>query len=441
MFSRKKPEVLVVGAGPVGLFTALALHARGVAVQVVEAGPRSTMRSYALALHPEALRLFESLGLFVPTLERSHRVRRVGLFEGTTRRGELRINEIGEDHSYVSVLPQDALEEVMADELRRRGVRVLWNHRVRSLQHVGDAVDVSLDKLSQDSVGYSVQHTEMVVTKTMTQRFAYVVGADGHDSTVRQALGIGTAPTGPAQEFAVFEFLTDRDPGDEMRLGFGPDGATVYWPLPGQACRFSFESEHQNPNWDTREKDRSLVPYDADEYEHLDETHLRGLLEKRAPWFDGAIAGMRWKKRVRFEPQLAQGVGHDRAWLVGDSVHVTGPAGVQSMNVAFREALHLVAAITRGLAGFGGAAAFASYERGVFLEWRRLLGRDEWLTSTPATPAWLTAVRNKLLPCIPASGPGLERLARQIGLSVMPGLPAVHTATAVPAGGEMLAQG
>ena len=122
-------------------------------------------------------------------------------------------------------------------------------------------------------------------------------------------------------------------------------------------------------------------------------------------------------------------------------MHVTGPAGVQSMNVAFREALHLVAAITRGLAGFGGAAAFASYERGVFLEWRRLLGRDEWLVTHPGSPAWLGAVRQKLLPCIPASGPGLERLVRQIGLSVLPGLPAVHTATPIGAGGEMAAQG
>lgn len=416
MFARKKPEVLVVGAGPVGLFTALVLSSRGIAVQIVEAGSRATMRSYALALHPETLRLFEPLGLLMPVLERSHRVRAVGLYEGGARRGALRIGDIGEDFSFVAVLPQEVLEELMADELRGRGVKVFWNHQVAALQQEADAVEVAIDRLSQDTVGYSVQHTEWVVAKTTRLRFPFVVGADGHASTVRRALGIEQHAVGPAQEFAVFEFVTDRDPGDEMRLGLDRDKANVYWPLPGRACRFSFECEPEAPDYDTREKDRDLVPYDAADFADLDEAKLRSLLSARTPWFDGAVRGVRWRKKVRFEPRLTDGCGQGRVWLVGDAVHVTGPAGVQSMNVAFREALVLADAIERGLQGHESREAFGDYGRACLAEWRRLLGRDEWLVADDGTAPWVAQNHRRLLPCIPSSGAGLERLARQVGL-------------------------
>jgi 2-polyprenyl-6-methoxyphenol hydroxylase-like FAD-dependent oxidoreductase len=48
---KEKPEVLVVGAGPVGLFTALLLVKQGARVQVVDTGRRACSHSYALGLH------------------------------------------------------------------------------------------------------------------------------------------------------------------------------------------------------------------------------------------------------------------------------------------------------------------------------------------------------------------------------------------------------
>ena len=58
MFQRQVPQVLVIGAGPVGLFTALLLAERGLKVQIIDEQWRSATRSYGLALHPSSLRLF-----------------------------------------------------------------------------------------------------------------------------------------------------------------------------------------------------------------------------------------------------------------------------------------------------------------------------------------------------------------------------------------------
>ena len=61
MFGRKQPDVLVAGAGPVGLYTALSLASRGMQVEVVEPATARASRPQACALHARSLGLLEEL--------------------------------------------------------------------------------------------------------------------------------------------------------------------------------------------------------------------------------------------------------------------------------------------------------------------------------------------------------------------------------------------
>ena len=63
MIREKTTEVLVVGAGPVGLWTALLLAKAGIQVVLIDRETRTAARSYACALHPLPLRLLEAAGL------------------------------------------------------------------------------------------------------------------------------------------------------------------------------------------------------------------------------------------------------------------------------------------------------------------------------------------------------------------------------------------
>lgn len=414
MFGRKKPEVLVVGAGPVGLYTALALTERGVKVQVLDREWRTGTRSYACALHAEALRLLEELDVLDGVLQGARRLRTVGVYDQDGRKAEMRISDLAEDHSFLAVQRQEDLEKLLVKALEKRGVEILWNHQVARITQLPEHVDVTVERLSKDSMGYAVQHTEWVVAKTKHIEVPFVVGADGHTSAVRRALEIEYPEVAPALEFAVFEFKTDADLGDEMRLVLDEDSTNLCWPLPNGYCRWSFQKKPGDVGMESRDKDRDIVQIGTGLYPTLTEDLLKELLADRAPWFEGSIEGIRWRMVVRFESRLAASFGGGRAWILGDAAHLTGPAGIQSMNVGLREGRVLADLIASGAE----PSAMRSFDAGRKAEWRALIGLDDVVRTGADTDAWIAARKDRIVPCIPASGPDLVRLAGQLGLEV-----------------------
>ena len=86
MFRQPNPEVLVVGAGPVGLVTALFLRQYGVRVEIVDTHHRTTQHSYALAIHPRTLRILEEAGLADALIKEGRKLTKVAYYEGRERR-------------------------------------------------------------------------------------------------------------------------------------------------------------------------------------------------------------------------------------------------------------------------------------------------------------------------------------------------------------------
>ena len=60
MALKRETDVMVVGAGPVGLFAGLCLAERGVGVQIIDKEWRGSMHSYALAIHPHSMALLDN---------------------------------------------------------------------------------------------------------------------------------------------------------------------------------------------------------------------------------------------------------------------------------------------------------------------------------------------------------------------------------------------
>ena len=214
----ERTEVLVVGAGPVGLLTAILLAEAGIEVRIIDREERTTSRSYACALHPRTLKLLEGMGLAAPMLEAGRRVERIAFYDGATRQAGVKLSELGGAFPFMVILPQNAFESLLEQRLRKLGVAVNWNHRFADLHNDGETVVATIEELGATAAGYIVPHWETVVKRSFPVRAQFLVGADGYGSLVRQRLGIENTRVAGPEFFAAYEFEPEEKVEDEVRV-------------------------------------------------------------------------------------------------------------------------------------------------------------------------------------------------------------------------------
>jgi 2-polyprenyl-6-methoxyphenol hydroxylase-like FAD-dependent oxidoreductase len=276
-----------------------------------------------------------------------------------------------------------------------------------------NAVVACLEKLGKDSSGYAVARTEWVVDKAFESTAQFVVGADGHRSTVRRSLGIDFETVGPGQTFAVFEFTSDADVEHEMRIVFEAKRTSVLWPMGNGRFRWSFEVDVPAETLDPRVKSRLFVQVRDESYPYVSEEKFGELIAERAPWFGADVEELLWSGVIRFERKLAASFGRQRAWLVGDAAHLAAPAAIQSMNIGLREASLLTQQLGGVLRGSGPISSLSTYESKSVAEWQRLLAG---VTAEETAENWVQSYSARIPSCVPASGDNLEVLLNGLGL-------------------------
>ncbi|MHC4860575.1 MAG: FAD-dependent oxidoreductase [Planctomycetota bacterium] len=416
MSGKTDTDVLVVGAGPVGLFAAHELVRRELDVRIVDQEWRTAAHSYALALHPRSLDLLDEAGLAKHAIENGCRIETIAFYEGAQRRAELKLSELPTEHPFLISMPQDALEGALERSLLQRRSKVRWNHRLSRLSASETATTAVVERRGKVSGGYAAAKTEWVVEKVETVASGFVVGADGHRSTVRRESGIDYEQLGERQLFAVFELESSFGVVDEMRVVLTDDTTNVLWPLPGGRFRWSFQLPAPESEAPDRRKSRLSVEIGERSFRGLTTQQLEGLIRERAPWFDADIREVKWALVVPFAPGMASRFGGGRAWLAGDSAHFLSPVGVQSMNVGLREAHELARRIAEIVKRDASLDLLEEYGREQVAEWRGLLMLEGGFEPGPDADPWVASHAERILPCIPASGPELKHLAEQIGL-------------------------
>jgi 2-polyprenyl-6-methoxyphenol hydroxylase-like FAD-dependent oxidoreductase len=415
MYHRPEVDVLVVGAGPVGMLHALALIERGAGVRIVEEEWRPAARSYALTLHPGALEILDDLGLAERVISRGLPIERVAFYDERGRRAELKLSELAGRFPFALVLPQSELEEILEKRLQELGSGVRWNERLVDFRVEGGFVVAEVGRLAPTFSGRDVSTTRWTVDSTYQVRPQFLIGADGSESRVRRILGIDYEFAGDPERYAVFEFECDAPQERETRIVLDGSAASVLWPLPDRSARWSFQLPDSDPLPAQRSKARDVLAHRA--FEQLDVHLLSQLVEKRAPWFAPRPRAMRWSTVVRFERRLVSRFGRGHVWLAGDAAHQTGPIGVQSMNVALREARDLVQAMMEILSDRASLDALEDYNADRLSEWRGLLGVEDKFHAPAPPDDWIARHRARILPCVPASGSELGDLLGQIGIT------------------------
>ena len=433
-----KIEVLVVGAGPVGMLTALLLTRHGVRTRIIDQESRTAAHSYACVLHSASLDLLERAGLVDEVVQLGRSVKAASIFAGHERRAQIEFSGLPGRHPFVVVLDQSMLENLLEQQLRKAGCKIEWNRRLLKIKPRDNGVEAWIENLELLERDYRLPMFANAVGERITLEADFVVGADGHHSTVRQQMDIRAVQIGAPQLFAVYELETVEPMDHILKLVLHKSATSALWPVAENKCRWSFQVvPHRGESKFPRKEREPLMS--LRERRALDSTNdLSDFLAKRAPWFPlKSFSDINWIAYVQFERQVAAKFGQGRCWLAGDSAHQTSPAGMQSMNRGLLEGADLADRIKSILRHEAGMEALQSYERVHGEEWKRLLGLNG-LTERPQTfsswarhhfasvfgmgdqehpprsfPSWARPYFGSILRSLPATGNDLNHLLKQ----------------------------
>lgn len=416
MLREAKAEVLVIGAGPVGMITALLLAEQGVKSTVIDSAEGTAAHSYACALHPRSLELMDRFGLVGEILEWGRRIDTVGFYDGSAKRAKVKLTQLVARFPFVVVLPQNALELLLERTLNRRaGIQVHWRHRLADLKSNHNGVVATVSDLANPRKVGNGPESERNQDGTTEIGAPFLVGSDGHHSLVRRRLGVCYEPVGEPEQYAVFEFESDATLEDEMSVVLDDQSTNVLWPISDRRCRWSFQVKPEEPAREFPLKERRVPgPADGEEHARL-QAHLQEFLQARAPWFKGTARRFDWVQSVRFERRLSKRFTDGRCYLIGDAAHQTSPVGVQSFNVGLCEAEELVSTL-KNVFRDPDTNVSESWNQRWHGEWQHLLGLKGPLIAADGAEDWIKRRASRILPCLPSSGDDLAQLLTQLRL-------------------------
>jgi pentachlorophenol monooxygenase len=351
---------------------------------VIDQAEPASARSFAVVLHPRTVAMLANWGVVEPLHWQGQSFRHIAIFAEGERRALLRLPVDGEYADGALTLPQNVLRTALEHTLSSLGVEVAYGFHLASFEQNTEEVQARFTSAKRDELHVSAD---------------FLLGADGHQSAVREALGSALLDVAPPQTFAFFDVPAPAPCGANAELVLGPSPAAVY-PLHGGSTRYSFALER--------------LPSGP-----LGRAELRKLRELAIPWHAAAADDVEWSGARTFRKALAERLGHGRVWLAGDACHLTSPLGAQSLNVGLREARDLANGVSECLEGRHLEHLTVGYAEQRRLEWRRLLGIGPEPALGRSLPGWLEGHAAELVCSLPASGDDLDELLDQLSVTLL----------------------
>ncbi|MEH2508963.1 2-octaprenyl-6-methoxyphenol hydroxylase [Nitrobacteraceae bacterium AZCC 1564] len=326
-------QAVVVGGGPAGLATAIALACAGVRTALVaRRSPYADNRTTALL--GGSVDFLQSLDVWRRCQDKAAALRVMRLVDDTRRL--IRAPEVKFSSDEIGL-------DTFGYNIENRVLLAAMEERAAELS--------SLTRIDDDAETVSALETGVEVrTKESTFSAALVVGADGRHSLCREAAGIGVRRRELNQSALTLNVAHTR-PHHNISTEFHTEsGPCVFVPLPG---------DHSSVVW-------VLSPTEAGRLKALSEEALSEAVERQSHSILGRMSVAHGRHVFPLAIEQPERLAAKRIALVGEAAHVLPPIGAQGLNMGLRDAADLSDAVRKSLAHGedpGAASTLKRYER------------------------------------------------------------------------------
>ena len=311
-------EVLIAGAGPVGLALALELQRFGIRFRIVEKKPARSTTSKALGLQPRLSELFAIFGI-----EKEFTARGFGDLRALNARSGAKklltitvrppADQAGRDacQPRMLIIPQSITEEILETALEGRG-HVVERRR-------------ELVAFEQDASGVTaVVQSEEGSQETISAQF--LVSCEGAHSLVRKQAGFSFSGATMPLRFLLADVTIDWDlPANEVQVWFHRDGVFAALPFGAQKWRLIVERK-EAPDEAAEEVTLALVQQLAAERTTRKNIRVRDPL---------------WLSDFRINARMVDRFRDRRLFVAGDAAHIHSPLGGQGIATGIQDATNL----------------------------------------------------------------------------------------------------
>ena len=364
-------DVLIVGAGPVGLTLAIDLGMRGVKCTLIEQKDAPAFLPKMERANARTMELYRRIGLadairnaglrgdcpmdvFVVQSLAQPPLLRLSYPSVDEARAQCRASNDGTN----SLEPYQLISQYTLEPLLKKTAESLPNVTVR--------FSTEFVSFTQDTQGVQVSVKSQGAAQTISAK--YLVGCDGGASNVRRQLGIKLRGEGPMMEFRQALFRCD-ELYDKLPMGNGPGHGRHYHVADDKASFLIMQDSTQH--WTLH----AVVGSDEEmkaQFEKVIGFPVKYEMLSCAPWRQNLLLADRYRDQ--------------RVFLAGDSAHLVIPTGGLGMNTGVGDAFDLSWKLAGTLQGWGGANLLESYgherrqvgERNVGASRYASIGRRKW---------------------------------------------------------------
>jgi 2-octaprenyl-6-methoxyphenol hydroxylase len=295
-------EVAVIGGGPAGLVSALALAAAGVDTLLIARPAPADHRTTALLAG--SVTALETLGVWSARRPQAAPLRKIRLIDDTQR---------------LIRAPETVFDAAEID-LEAFGYNIENRYLLAALD--AHATTLNLPRIRAEALAVKVDDTGATVTHADGEvRVRLVIGADGQRSLCRAAAGITTTHHAYPQTAITLNLSHARPHQDTSTEFHTANGPFTLVPLPGRRSSLVWVLDPESA--------ASLVTHDDEE--------LSDEVERRAHSLFGKVSVEPGRGVFPLSTQTASAFARGRIALVGEAAHVVPPIGAQGLNLGLRD--------------------------------------------------------------------------------------------------------